>query len=315
LFSLLLTALLLAVPWDAQGATSASEPHPVGGEAAGLADAHAGEHGAEHHALPLYAPKVFSVGGFPVTNSMLVTWVVALGLIVFAQVATRRMAAVPSGAQNFLEWLVEGLYGLLEGIMGPDLVRRSFWFFASIFILILGCNWAGLLPGFGSLGWHVTLADGREDWLPLLRGANADLNLTFAMAMIFFLCWFVWALQANGVKGFLLHIFGPKGDTTGFLRVILLVVFFLVGFIEVVSISFRPVSLAFRLYGNIYAGENMLESMLMLVPGLGWLIAIPFYFLELLVGLVQALVFMLLTAVFTLLICLHDEEGHGSGSH
>jgi F-type H+-transporting ATPase subunit a len=90
----------------------------------------------------------------------------------------------------------------------------------------------------------------------------------------------------------------------------MIVVFFMVGLLEVVSILFRPVSLSFRLFGNTYAGENMLESMAQLVPSLGWLIPIPFYFLELLVGLVQAMVFMLLTAVFTLLICAHDEGGH-----
>jgi F-type H+-transporting ATPase subunit a len=85
------------------------------------------------------------------------------------------------------------------------------------------------------------------------------------------------------------------------------VVFFAVGCLEVVSILFRPVSLSFRLYGNVFAGESMLDAMSKLVPGFGWLLPIPFYFLELLVGLVQALVFMLLTAVFTLLICQHEE--------
>ena len=89
----------------------------------------------------------------------------------------------------------------------------------------------------------------------------------------------------------------------------MMVVFFAAGCLEVISILFRPVSLSFRLYGNIFAGENMLETMATLVPGLGWLLPIPFYFMELLVGLVQALVFMLLTAVFTLLICQHEEEG------
>jgi F-type H+-transporting ATPase subunit a len=87
----------------------------------------------------------------------------------------------------------------------------------------------------------------------------------------------------------------------------MVVVFFAAGLIEVVSILFRPVSLSFRLYGNIFAGENMLETMSNMVPGLGWLLPIPFYFLELVMGLVQALVFMLLTAVFTLLICQHEE--------
>ena len=94
----------------------------------------------------------------------------------------------------------------------------------------------------------------------------------------------------------------------------MIAVFFAVGCLEVVSILFRPMSLSFRLYGNIYAGENMLEAMARLVPGLGWLLPVPFYFLELLVGLVQALVFMLLTAVFTLLICQH-HEGPATAHH
>src|SRR4029079_8814526 len=98
------------------------------------------------------------------------------------------------------------------------------------------------------------------------------------------------------------------GESTGVLKIVLAVVFFIVGCLEVISILFRPISLSFRLYGNTFAGENMLETRSNLVPGLGWLLPIPFYFLELLVGLVQALVFMLLTAVFTLLICQHEES-------
>ena len=92
------------------------------------------------------------------------------------------------------------------------------------------------------------------------------------------------------------------------MKIVMIVVFFAAGCLEIVSIMFRPVSLSFRLYGNIFAGENMLEAMGKLVPGLGWLLPVPFYFLEVLVGLVQALVFMLLTAVFTMLICQHEEH-------
>ena len=103
-------------------------------------------------------------------------------------------------------------------------------------------------------------------------------------------------------------MFAPKGESTGLLKVLMAVVFFAVGLLEIISILFRPVSLSFRLYGNTFAGENMLETMATLVPVLGWLLPIPFYFLELMVGLVQALVFMLLTAVFTLLMCQHEEE-------
>ena len=92
------------------------------------------------------------------------------------------------------------------------------------------------------------------------------------------------------------------------MKVVMVIVFFAAGCLEIVSILFRPVSLSFRLYGNIFAGENMLDAMSTLVPRLSWLLPVPFYFMELLVGVVQALVFMLLTAVFTLLICQRDEE-------
>jgi F-type H+-transporting ATPase subunit a len=285
----------------------------VGGWAAEAAHA-AGEASAPHE-LPLYPVVVGKPFGFPITNSMVVTWLVAAGLIVFAQLATRNIKQVPSGAQNFWEWLVESLYEFLATIIGHDLVKKTFWFFATIFIFILFCNWFGLIPGVGTVGWGTKDATGHFHLTePFFRGANADLNMTFAMAITFFACWIVWAIQANGVGGFLLHIFGAKGDTTGPLKVLMVVVFFLVGILEVVSILFRPISLSFRLFGNIYAGESMLEAMAAVVPSLGWLIPIPFYFLEVLVGLVQAMVFMLLTAVFTLLICQH-EEGHEKAHH
>jgi len=268
----------------------------------------------EHHGLPQSAVEIARPLGLPVTNSMLVTWIVALGLILFARIATRHIRDVPVGAQNFLEWLVESLYEFLEGIIGADLVKKTFWFFATIFIFILFTNWFGLIPGVGTIGWGAPGEHSFHVTRPLLRGGNADLNMTAAMAMIFFLLWTVWAFQANGVKGFFLHLFGPKGESAGILKWTLIVIFFLVGFLEVFSILFRPVSLSFRLYGNIFAGENMLEAMANLVPGLGWLLPVPFYFMELLVGLVQALVFMLLTAVFTMLICMH-EEGHEKAHH
>jgi F-type H+-transporting ATPase subunit a len=261
------------------------------------------------HGLSQKAVEIASPFGFPITNSMVVTWIVALGLILFAQVSTRRMTQIPSGAQNLLEWLVEGLYGLLESIIGRHLVERTFWFFGTIFIFILAANWVGLIPGVGTIGWGHQTAHGFVVDRPLFRGANADLNMTLAMALVYFACWIVWAFREVGPLGFLKELFAPKGDTTGLLRLLMVVVFFAAGCLEIISILFRPVSLSFRLYGNVFAGENMLEAMATLVPGLGWLLPIPFYFMELLVGLVQALVFMLLTAVFTLLICQHQETG------
>jgi F-type H+-transporting ATPase subunit a len=261
------------------------------------------------HGVSLKPQLIVEFGnGFGITNSMLVTWIVAAAIIIFAQVATRRVKPIPSGAQNFWEWLVESLYNFLEGIIGRDLVRKGFWFFATIFIFILFVNWCGLIPGIGTVGWgHYDPSGNFHVARPLLRGGNADLNMTTAMSAIFFVMWFVWAFQAQGVGGFLKHLFGPKGETSGIIRVLMVVIFFAVGWLEVISILFRPIALSFRLFGNIYAGESILEAMSTMVPWLSPILPIPFYFLEVLVGFVQALVFMLLTAVFTMLIAEHQE--------
>jgi len=270
---------------------------------------------AEHEAVPLKAAPLIQIGKFAVTNSMLLTWIVAAGIIVFAQIATRNIKPIPSGIQNFWEWLVESLYNFLESIIGRELVRKTFWFFATLFIFILFVNWFGLIPGVGTIGWghHDPNTGVFHVDRPLFRGGNADLNMTTAMAAIFFVLWFIWAIQAQGVGGLLKHLFAPKGETHGVLKLLMIVIFFMVGWLEVVSILFRPVSLSFRLFGNIYAGESILEAMSTMNPWLSPFLPLPFYFMEILVGIVQALVFMLLTAVFTMLIAQHDhgpEQAH-----
>ena len=312
-------AFFVCAPLAALNAAT-GEAAPSATKAAALAASGASPAAFAEHGSPQSAQSLGHKGGF-VTNSMLVTWIVAVGVILFARFATRKIQEVPSGAQNFWEWLVEGLYGFLESIIGPGLVKKTFWFFATIFVFILATNWFGLIPGVGTIGWGVPGEHGFEVTRPLLRGGNADLNMTFAMAMIFFACWTVWALQFSGVKGSFLHIFGPKGDSTGVIKYLMIVVFFAVGFLEVLSIAFRPVSLSFRLYGKMFAGENLLEAMSNLVQHPAWarvvfgaLLPVPFYFMELLVGFIQAVVFMLLTSVFTALICTHEEEA-GEGHH
>jgi F-type H+-transporting ATPase subunit a len=267
--------------------------------------AHAADavHGGGSHGIPPAAVK-FKLGPLLVTNSMVVTILVALGIVAFAQLATRNVAAVPRGFQNFAEWLVEGMHGFVCSLLGPDMGKRTFWFFGTLFFFTLFTNWFGLFPGVGSITY------GGE---PILRGGNADLNTTSAMALLFTVLWLYWSISALGLGGFLKHIFAAGGGGKGFMGIFMVLVFAFVGVIEVISITFRPVSLSFRLFGNVFAGENMLESMMTLVPWLGWIIPLPFYFLELLVGIVQALVFMLLTAVFTsLMTSAHhgDEHGH-----
>lgn len=271
--------------------------------------------GAKHGLTP-DAVRLFEWGPLAVTNSMLVTWVVAGLLILFSQLAVRKAKLIPSGWQNFWEWLVESLYGFFEDILGAKLVKKTFWFFATVFIFVLFSNWFGLLPGVGTIGWGSEDSGGEFHLTePLLRGVNADLNMTAAMALAFFALWIVWAVQANGVGGVAAHIFQVKGHGASFLGVFLVAVFLFVGVIEIVSILVRPLALMFRLYGNIFAGENILETLLHMGGfWFGWLFALPFYFLELLVGLVQALVFALLTSVFTMLICRHDGEEHAPGA-
>jgi len=290
------------------GVTTAAQAQDVHPATLGTAGQHTTA-AESHEGLSQQAIEVWRIFGFPITNSMVVSWITAIGLIVFARIASRKMKDVPGGAQNLWEWLVESLYDFLRGIIGGHLVERTFWFFATLFIFILAANWVGLIPGVGTIGWGQQTSHGFKISQPLFRGANADVNLTLAMALVFFASWFIWALREVGPIGFIKELFAAKGESTGALRVLLAVVFFAVGCLETVSILFRPVSLSFRLYGNTFAGENMLETMGKLVPGYGWLLPVPFYFMELLVGLVQAMVFMLLTAVFTLLICQHEEPG------
>jgi F-type H+-transporting ATPase subunit a len=317
---IIITCLLAVLAGSPLAALQAQSAAAGGAPAPGLTQT-ASQSGAEakpaEEGLPEKADTIFNIGPFPVTNSMLVTWIVAIGVIVFAQYATRKMKDVPEGAQNFWEFLVESLHDFLEEIIGADLIRKSFWFFATIFIFIFFTNWFGLLPGVGTIGWGHETAAGFEVTRPWLRGGNADLNMTFAMAAIFMVLWFIWALQSNGIFGFVLHIFGPKGESEGALKYFMIVVFFLVGFVEVLSIAFRPISLSFRLYGNVFAGENLLDAMSRAIQHPAWaravfsaVLPIPFYLLELLVGFVQAVVFMLLTAVFTGVICMHDDDAH-----
>ena len=264
------------------------------------------------HAMPLHPESIFGKDSifFWITDSMVSVWIAALLIFLFCKVATKKMAMVPSGFQNFAEWLIESLYGFFEKILGEHLVKRTFWFFGSTFLLILLVNYLGLFPGVGTIGTQS--ADG-EHFKGFLRGGNADLNMTAAMSMTFAILWFYWAFTENGVKGFFAHIFAPKGDFKGIMLVGMVFIFFVVGLLELISIAIRPVALSFRLFGNIYGGEQTMGGLMSLVPydWMRFLPALPFTFMELLVGLIQALVFTLLSAVFLKLICDHgdhDEE-------
>ncbi|MGH8047402.1 MAG: F0F1 ATP synthase subunit A, partial [Chthoniobacterales bacterium] len=259
------------------------------------------------------------------TNSVFVSAVVVFGILWFARKAVRNAQIVPTSPQNLFEAVIENLYNAMEGIVGRRMIARSFGLLASLFIYILIANWCSLVPGVGTIGWTTepmgafhSIAG--EPQYPILRPATSDLNLTLALTIVSMTLWFVWTMQEVGPFGFLKHTFGSKGGMTGLLGAVLAVVFFFVGFLELVSIATRALSLPLRLYGNIYAGENLIGMMMGLGHEFGWpawlanicsvLIPLPFAFLELGVGLLQALVFMLLTAVYIQLSTSHDEEAH-----
>jgi F-type H+-transporting ATPase subunit a len=211
------------------------------------------------------------------------------------------MERVPRGLQNFVEWIFEMLYNFVEGLIGKKLAGKYIWYFATVFLLILTSNYMGLIPGVGEITFHGH---------PIFRGANADLNVTLFLGLFYTLLWFIWSIKEQGIGHFVGHIFGPKGGLKGMLKNLLLPVFFFVGLIELLSIAIRPVALAARLFGNIYAGEAILEQM-SIVSGstLGNAAAmLPFMCLEILVGFVQALVFLMLTAIFLKTQVGGDEE-------
>jgi F-type H+-transporting ATPase subunit a len=276
--------------------------------------------------LTLDAPTIFPKGDGSgsfvdwLSNSIFVSGFVSLLIIWFARKATRQLSVVPGPTQNFFEALVQGLYDTIEGIVGHHMVARVFSLLATLFIFIIVSNWFALLPGVGSIGWGLETPQGFEVTTPILRPTTADLNMTLAMATVFMVFWLYWSISEVGLKNFLVHIFGSKGGLTGIMAVLLIPIFLFVGVIEVVSIAFRPVSLSLRLFGNVFAGENLLTTMITLGKSLGlpeWLaypmsiiVPIPFYGLELLIGLLQAAVFMLLCAVYIQLSTSHDEEEH-----
>ncbi len=275
-------------------------------------------------AIPLNAQSVWDeMVNVPflewLTNSILVSAIVVTTIVFLARRATRKMELVPTGSQNVFEAVIALLYSMLEGIVGKHMIAKTFSFLATLFIYILISNWFALLPGVGSIGWGETIGPlslEKAD-VPLLRPGTADLNTTLGMATIFMVMWLYWSVAELGAWGSLKHIFGTKGGLTGVMALALAPVFFVVGIIEVVSIAFRPVSLSLRLFGNVFAGENLLSTMITVGDTLGLprflaylssiIVPIPFYFLELLIGLLQALVFTLLCAVYIQLSTTHDE--------
>ncbi len=292
----------------------------------GEAGGHA-EGGEAKHEVSAKAQSLFPDHGWAsfLTNSIFVAGLVTVVLLWFFRSAMKPKALIPGKKQNFVELIVEFLYNQVEGIVGPKIAPGAFPLLATIFIYVTVSNWVGLFPGVGTIGLshHVgALHSTAHVETPLLRPGTADMNMTFGIAFCSLIVWLFITIKEMGVGGTLYHIFGPKGDVKGFMKYPLIVIFGMVGLIEVISILFRPMTLSLRLYGNVFAGENLLHTMGSLVHSgnalidflASVLIPLPFYFLEILVGVLQGMVFALLCAVFIKLSTTH-EEGHGDEPH
>jgi F-type H+-transporting ATPase subunit a len=250
------------------------------------------------------ATDLFTIAGFPISNSILTTWIIAALIIIGVRLAVGTPKLIPGKGQGVVEGMAQGLRDALEPIVGKQMIGKTFPLLCGFFVFILLMNWSGLLPGVGTIkfqhGGH---------WLDAIRPANSDLNTTLALSLVSFLAWTYFVLRYAGVKVLVFDLFGNKSDRKEIgwgMWILLSFIFLGVGGIEVVSIAFRLISLSFRLFGNVFGGENLIHSLGGIAP---YVIPALAGMLEVLVGVIQAFVFTLLSAVYIGLICNH-EGGH-----
>ncbi len=245
------------------------------------------------HFTPLGATK------FAVTNTLISAWLATIVIILFFVLGVRKKSLVPGRFQNLLEILVEGVLNFSSSVLGPDMARKAFPVIATIFFFVLFNAWLALLPFYQFLGYMVDGTD--EIKTHLLRSAGTDLNMPLALALISFVFVEYWGFRARGF-GYLRKFFAlgkllrgrPAGLIDGF-----------VGFLEFTSELVRLFSFTFRLFGNMTAGEILVVMITFLVP----FVATQFVFgLELLVGLIQAVIFAGLTLVFLSVAVRHEQH-------
>ncbi|MBI2098796.1 F0F1 ATP synthase subunit A [Candidatus Uhrbacteria bacterium] len=234
--------------------------------------------------ISLAAEPIFHIGAFPVTNTLLVAWAIMLFLFLVAFLVRRNLREVPGRLQNIAEAVIDALLGFIESITLDR--RQAIKFFplvATIFIFVLFSNLVEIVPGLGTIGLKE-LHEGKEIIVPFIRSSSADLNVTLAIASITMIAVQVFGISALGLARYAHKFFNFKNPIE-----------FFVGILELISEFAKIVSFSFRLFGNIFAGEVLLTVVLFLVP---YFVPLPFLFLEIFVGLVQALVFSMLALVF-----------------
>lgn len=265
------------------------------------------------HEVTLAAEPIAEVGGFSITNSLLNSWLVVFILIVVSLLLRAKLKIKPKGLQNIFEMIIEGGLNLCDSVTNSrEKSEKIFPFVFALFLFILINNWMGLLPGIGSIGF-VETTEAHSVFVPYFRGGTADLNTTLALALMVVVFANVFGVISAGIWKYFnkfvnLKILAqiPKHVFKDPTVLIVNPIKFFVGLIELVGEVAKIASLSFRLFGNIFAGEVLLSSMAVIFA---FGLPIPFMFLEVIVGVIQALIFAMLTLVYYTIATSDHEEG------
>ncbi|MFA6533633.1 MAG: F0F1 ATP synthase subunit A [Patescibacteria group bacterium] len=260
----------------------------------------------------LFAEPVLTVGKFTITNSLINSWAVVLILAVLALVLRTRLRQIPRGLQNFFEFIIDGALDLCDTVTGSRSKSQKFFpIVFALFLFILVNNWLGMLPGVGTIGFQE-IHGGESIFIPFFRGGTADLNTTLALALlavvgshiagVIMIGWWKYLNKFINIKAFL-EIPGKIVKDPAVILVNPIKAF--VGIVEIIGEMAKVASLSFRLFGNIFAGEVLLTSMAALFA---FILPIPFMFLEIIVGLIQALIFSILTLVYLTIATTAEEH-------
>lgn len=264
------------------------------------------------HDHTLYAEEFGHLGSMPITNSLLNSWLVVIVVLILAFFIKKNIKTIPGKLQNGMEMIMEGFLNIFDGVTGD---RKKSMRFApivlSFFFFILLNNWLGIFPGIGSIG-QIAIHNGHEAFIPYFRGGTADLNTTLALAIIGVVVSHIFGVITIGAWNHLNKFINIKA----FLEIpkkirkeptIILInpIKAFVGLVEIIGEVAKIASLSFRLFGNIFAGEVLLASMAAI---LAWGVPIPFMFLEVIVGLIQALIFAILILIYLSINTVAEEH-------
>ncbi len=264
------------------------------------------------HEITLYAEPIAHYKGFPITNALLTSWVVVFFIVIISIILRKKLKEVPGKLQNIFELIIEGGISMCDQVTNSRaLSLKVFPIAICVFLFVLLNNWLGIMP-FGGLG-IIEKSEHGLAFIPYLRGGTADINTTIALAVMSVIGANIFGIFSLGIWKTFNKYVNLKALGQIFTKVrkeptiiIVAPITFFVGLIEIIGEFAKVASLSFRLFGNVFAGEVLLASMAALVA---YIVPIPFLFLEILVGVIQALIFSILLVVyFTIAATDHDEH-------